>query len=597
MSQETENGSATRSGRPAIAVAVLALLLVGGGLTWWVWGRSEADAEETPLFKVTEGPLTISVVEAGTVQPREQVILKNEVEGTTTILYLIPEGTQVKEGDLLVQLDKSALEDAQVDQEIKVQNAESLFIQARENLEVMKNKAESDVDQAKLDYKFAKQDLLKYKEGEYLNQIKELEGQIKLADEELERSQERLRWSEILYEEKYLSESEKKADELSASKAELDLELAESNLKLFQDYTHKRTLDELESNVKQTQMALERTERNAKADVVQAEANLRAKEAEYKRQKDKLDKIVEQIGKTDIYAPTDGLVVYATSARMSHPWRNVEPLDEGQQVREREELIYLPTADTFKAEIKIHESQLDKVSVRMPVRITVDALPGKRFSGEVASIAPLPDPQSMFMNPDLKLYNTELHIHGGGDLLKTGMTCKAEVIIEKYDKAVYVPVQCVVRVEGRPTVYLMRGGEPASHTVELGLDNNHMVRILEGLRPGEKVMLAPPLQEGTTAMEEEPSDSESAEGSKDKAQVPQSMKSGQPAGGPSQPKAGSQEMSPEQRQKMKERWEKMSPEEREALKARFGGERKGKPGGQGKGRSGGQERGPGGPRP
>jgi len=584
MSEETKNGTAATS-RWAYAIPVLiAALLGGGGLAWRLWGRSGSEEEAVPFFEVAEGPLTINVVEAGTVQPREQVILKNEVEGTTTILYLIPEGTQVKEGDLLVQLDKSGLEDAKVDQEIKVQNAESLFVQARENLEVMKNKAQSDVDQAELDFKFAKQDLLKYKEGEYLNKVQEFEAQITLAEEELKRSQERLRWSEILYEEKYLSESELKADQLAESKADLDLKLAKSSRDLFLDYTHKRTLDELESNVRQAEMALERTVRNAKADVVQAEADLRAREAEYKRQKDKLDKIVEQIGKTDIFAPTDGLVVYATSARMSHPWRNVEPLDEGQQVREREELIYLPTANTFKAEIKIHESQLDKVNEGMPVRVTVDALPGKIFGGEVATIAPLPDPQSMFMNPDLKVYNTEVHIREGGDVLRTGMTCKVEVIIEKYDKAIYVPVQCVVRVEGRPTVYLMEDGEPVPRTVEIGLDNNHMVRILDGLRPGEEVLLAPPLQEGTAPLTEEPSPP-AEEGEEEGSLEPV----GQAGKGPS-------DMSEEQRQKMRERWEKMSPEEREALKAKFGaGSGEGQQGAQGRRGDGAGRRG--GPRP
>ena len=133
-------------------------------------------------------------------------------------------------------------------------------------------------------------------------------------------------------------------------------------------------------------MALERTTRKARADLVQAQAGLKAKEAEYHRQKDKLQKIGDQITKTKLYAPADGLVIYATSAR-SGGWRgNTEPLDEGQEIRERQELIYLPTGNLAKAEITIHESNLDKTHPGLPAIITVDALPGQTFRGAINHI-------------------------------------------------------------------------------------------------------------------------------------------------------------------------------------------------------------------
>ena len=58
-------------------------------------------------FTAKQGPLTISVTESGTIQAREQVVIKSKVEGKTTILSLIPEGTMVKKGDVLIELDAS----------------------------------------------------------------------------------------------------------------------------------------------------------------------------------------------------------------------------------------------------------------------------------------------------------------------------------------------------------------------------------------------------------------------------------------------------------------------------------------------------------
>jgi len=96
-----------------LAAAAAALLRTAGQRT-----------EQAPLtFVARQGPLRISVIESGTIQAREQVIIKNQVSKRTTILYLIPEGTQVNKADLLVELDASELLDEKINQEIDVQNA------------------------------------------------------------------------------------------------------------------------------------------------------------------------------------------------------------------------------------------------------------------------------------------------------------------------------------------------------------------------------------------------------------------------------------------------------------------------------------------
>ncbi|NOY82386.1 MAG: efflux RND transporter periplasmic adaptor subunit [Kiritimatiellaeota bacterium] len=605
MPAETIRPKKTKPTVPMVATFVLVAL----GAAAFMLGRTRlGDAgggEQVALFAAREGPLRITVTESGTIKPKDQVIITSQVEGRTTILYLIPEGTRVKKGQLLVELDASKLEDAKVDQEIRVQNAEAAAIRSRENLEVVRSQGESDVDKTELALRFANDDLRKYKEGEYPNQVKELEARITLAEEDVHRTEEKLKWSKVLFEEKYLAETELQADELAAKKARLDLDLARNNLALFKEYTCKRTLAQLESDVKQGKMALERVKRRAAADLVQAKADLAAKESEYRRQQSKLQKIVEQIAKARIVAPTDGLVVYATSAKAS--WRgNKEPLDEGQEVRERQELIYLPTASTFVAEVKVHESSLDKIRTGLPVRVTLDALPGKEFSATVSRIAPLPDAQSMFMNPDLKIYRTQITINGGGDMLRTGMTCQAEIVVAEYPKTLYVPVQSVVRVNGRPTVYVWKNGAAVPRTVKIGLDNNRMVRVLDGLAAGEKVLLTPPLRRSVAVESARTPPKEAAEagaehpvgGAAEKrraerespgkgASVPSRTEAGRVPPGKAAPGAtpdavgrrpaafgggrrgGRKNMTPEQIRQMRERFRKMTPAQREAMRKRW----------------------------
>ena len=191
------------------------------------------------------------------------------------------------------------------------------------------------------------------------------------------------------------------------------------------------------------------------------------------------------------------MVVYATSSEFS--WRgDTQPLDEGQEVRERQELIHLPTADSMMVVIRVQESALGKVEIGQRVEIGIDALPEQRFTGRVTKIAPLPDAQSVFMNPDLKVYDTQIMIDGVHPQLRTGMSCQATILIAEYNAALAVPLQAVVGRGSESLVYVLDGDRPEPRVVETGLDNNALLHILSGVSVGERVMLTPPLSGEST---------------------------------------------------------------------------------------------------
>lgn len=488
--------------RPGLSVAgVAVLVLVAWGLLSLFTGN---DAESSiPTYVVKKGPLKISITETGTIQPKEKIIVKNQVEGSTSIVYLLDEGTKVKQGDLMMELDSSSLSDKKVDQEIAVQNAEASNIDASENFEVAKNQAQSDVESAQLAYDFAKQDLKKYIDGEYPNSLAQSNSDITVAEEELSQAKDKLDWSKKLNKEKYLSQTELETDTLSYNQKEIALGLKKSAKDLLENYTNKRQLAKLESDVTQAKSALERTTRKAKANLAQAEANKAAKQAEMERQQSKLEKIKNQLAATKIYAPADGTIIYATSAAMSQSrfGSRTEPLKIGNNVQERQELIHLPTTAGFTVTVSVPEGSLDKVKLGLPVRITVDTIAGITYTGSVTSIASVVNAQNAFMNPDLKVYDTVITLENGGDmsLLRSGMSCSAEIIVEQYDEAVYVPVQAVMNVGGKPTVYIVKGEKTKARVVETGLDNSIVIRIKSGLEPDELVSLSPPLAQSAVA--------------------------------------------------------------------------------------------------
>jgi HlyD family secretion protein len=582
---------------PAVIIVAIGLIIV-----WLKAVRgSEDPASNLATFVAKRGPLTISVLERGAIKAREQEVIRNEVEGRTSIISLVAEGTRVKKGDLLVKLDASTLEDSRIDQEIKVQNAEAAYINAKETLEIIKNQAQSDIDVATLTLDFAQLDLQKYTDpnGQYRNELVTAQNAITIANEEKTRADETLKWSDQLFKEKYISQTELQADQLAVTRSNVKLEVSRNDIELLENFTHKRQLALLDSNVKQAQMALERAQAKARANVVQAEADLNAKKQEFDRQTVKLDKLKSQLGKAQLIAPIDGMVVYATSGRGGGFRDDRRPLAEGVEVFERQELIYLPKSKSTVAEVDVHEASLQKVRPELPAIVTVDALPGKKFVGMVSRIAPLPDPQSMWMNPDLKVYKTDIYLEGEDPSLRSGMSCKAEIIVEQYQDVVYIPVQAVLRVGGKPTVYVVKDGNLEERKVEIGMDNNSMVKITSGLNEGEVVLLTPPLKAATvepgsqmpgtvspdsndTMMQRINERLKAANGTEagkpsDNVAGPQQEGQGQPgrtdAGQEQAGKEGSQSPTPQQMEQMRQRLENMSPEERqkemEKMKQRF----------------------------
>lgn len=595
-------------GSKGLWIALICTVIVIVAVWFKVVRAGEDPTSGLATFAAKRGPLTISILESGTIKAREKIIIKNEIEGRTSIVSLIPEGTHVKKGDLLIELDASVLEDSKIDQEIAVHKAYAAFIDANENLAVVQNQAISDVNVAQLTLEFARQDLDHYIKGQYPNEETAADNDITLRKEELKRAEETLTWSEKLYEKKYISQTELMADKLAVTRSENNLDLAENSLKLLEDFTYHRNIAQLTSDVTQAEMALERTERKSRALVIQAEADLRAKELEYKRQKDKFDKIEDQLKKARIYSPTEAMVIYATTASRGG-WRDRrEPMDIGVEVTERQELFHLPTAESAMVEVDIHEASLEKVRVGLPAVVTVDALPGQKFFGSVQRIAPLPDPQSMWMNPDLKVYNTDIYLEGNVPSLRTGMSCMVEIIVEQYEDAVYVPVHTVLRIGGESAVFVVKDGSIEERKVKVGLANRRMIRIISGLDEGELVMQAPPLKSaavepglemagsGTSGTSDDlkrrinekleesngtgvrgpavmPSQGFGGQQGEARERGPGGLETGQDRSG----RPGFESMTAEQREQMRKRFENMSPEEREKMRQRQGtGRRQGR---------------------
>src|SRR4051794_15558681 len=93
---------------PRLILVALALVAVFAAALF-AWPKPKQG--QTAYYEVQRGDFTVTVLDRGTLTAVSETSVRSEVEGTARIIYIVPEGTYVKKGDLLVELDSSQAQD------------------------------------------------------------------------------------------------------------------------------------------------------------------------------------------------------------------------------------------------------------------------------------------------------------------------------------------------------------------------------------------------------------------------------------------------------------------------------------------------------
>jgi len=569
------------------------------------WKKKTAETS-IAVHKVKRGDLRITVLESGSVKSLKSKEIKCEVEGQTQIIKLIREGTFITEEDVkservLVELNSADLRDKIVQEEITLQGALASFTQAKESYDIQVNQNESNIKAGELAMKFAKIDLEKYLGadlmanvnestvgnysaltsdktlgGEALQQLRKLRSDIDLANEEVVRATDKVGWTEKLKNEGFVTQNELEADKLALKRQIVSHEQAIASLDIFITYEFPKQVERKLADYHEAVKELERIRARSRSEIAKREADLRSSEAAYRLKKARFDRLQAQLKACVIYATSPGLVVYSTS---SNPWQRQPPLEEGSTVREQQVLITLPDTSTMAVEVKIHEAAAEKVAEGQKAKVTLDAYPDISFDGLVNQPAMLPDAVNRWMNPDLKVYSTDVAIIGEHKMLKPGLSAKVEIFIDELKNVVSVPIQSVVPRGDKRYCYVVTPTGNVERLVETGLANDQFIEIKSGLEPGEKVLLSPPrysVEQGSDFADEQ----QDAEEKKDEApeQVqpvpldaapPVIIDETTPAEGDAGAPAERRRPSAEELEKIRKELESLSPEEQQKMRERM----------------------------
>ncbi|MEA3368169.1 MAG: hypothetical protein U9R68_08655, partial [Planctomycetota bacterium] len=337
--------------RPAIGAAAV-VVLAAGIAVWAGFGGPSRDAPDSGKTGLAvREPLVVSITESGEVDAKQSTVVRCEVEGNSTVVWVIEEGTLVKEGDELVRLDSADLEESLRTQEMSQKTAEAAFEKADKAHLIAQSNRESLLAQARLSVKFALLDLRKYLGadladaiiqaeggtdfdalvgdsrlgGEALQQKRKLESDIDLAEEELKRAVSTVEWTRKLESRGYVTGTELEADELAARRKEVALGQAKTARDLFLKYEFPKMAEKCYTDWLEAGRERDRVDARTQSELDSAKADLDNQREALRLEETELRKVREQLAATTVTAPHPGMVVYHTGR--GRRWGSDEPLE------------------------------------------------------------------------------------------------------------------------------------------------------------------------------------------------------------------------------------------------------------------------------
>lgn len=493
--------SAGRVRRGGIAVPLAIVLAAGvavAGTAYFVTrGGGESATSSAELFQATVTSFDIAVNASGELEAAKQTEIRSQLEEPAAIVFIVPEGSRVSKGDLLIELASEAIQTEIIEETLRVEQARNDLIAAENALEIQKNTNDSAMRDAKLKLELAEIEYEKWVKGDDQKQRQELALNIETSLKDFERAQEKYERSQKLFASEFLSRDELKQDEITALRAEAAITKARLEQQVYEEYERPKQIKTLESDIEQARAELDRTERANASNLASRQADLVNRERSLRIREERLAKEEDQLRKTKIFAPQDGLVVYATSVgerRGMMMMGGNGPLDIGYTVRPNEQLILLPDTSGMVASVRVHESLAGRIRPGQTASVKIDAAQGRVFEGTVSSISILAETGG-WRDPNLREYTVKIALRTTPEeakMLKPAMRAESDIILGKVNEALSVPIQAVFNDGPTRFVYVPAGGQFKKVPVLVGQRSNTFAQILVGIDAGTNVLLREP---------------------------------------------------------------------------------------------------------
>jgi HlyD family secretion protein len=458
-----------------LAIPLVAMTGFAGitGAERWPWDRDRRP-EGPPVAKVERiGPQArFGLTVPGQIKSAQYTMIECEVENISgaglpttgggggrrggrsqtpaglTIISLVPEGTYVRAGQVLAEIDPSR------------------FVEIARLLRISVEEAQAVEAKARYDLQAAEIALAEYLDGVRLETLMQLEGQVALARSQVQQQRDHLDWTNRILPLGYVSLSALRDESISMLSAELALDRAERALSDYRSYTEPKLTRQLEARLEQARATHTFAQRRREMD------------------EDRLALAELQIERCTIRAPHDGQLVYGTT-------RDDTPIRLGLEVYRRMRLFMLPDLERPVVQAQVNQTQIWMVAEGHEALVRVDAKPGLVLRGKVVNVSPFVDNEDrMAQLAGIMRYNVRIDLEDRERLLP-GLSAEVELLIPAEQDALTIPAEALSVVGDETICYVLGPGGVERRVVGVLPGSVDRLQVVEGLDEGEEVILGP----------------------------------------------------------------------------------------------------------
>lgn len=403
-----------------VIISILLVVLIGAAI-WVYFNYFNSTATEYIVVKPSYGEFLSVATTTGELRAKNSMEIRGPQNARSVGIWqmkinkIVDEGTIVKVGDFVAELDKSEIITKIKEIQLNIQKNQSQFLQS------------------KLDSSLT----------------------LSSARDELEN----LKFS--MEEKKLLMEQSKYEAPSVIRQAEIDYERIQRNFN--------------------------QSQKNYQTKVKQSIAKINVIYTDLVKEQQRLQQYNEVLDQFTILAPAEGMVIYA---REWDGRRKVvgSTIDAWYPI-----VATLPDLTVMESVTYVNEVDIQKIKENQTVKISLDANPDKRITGKVVKVANIGEQRR---GSNAKVFEVIIELSQSDSSLLPAMTTSNEILIDKLDKALFVPLEAlhteVVENDKKYFVYKKFKGDIVKQQVKIGIMNQNEVVIEAGLTKEDEILLNEP---------------------------------------------------------------------------------------------------------
>lgn len=469
---------------------------------------------EPLAIEVRPGPFEVKVQVNGSLraQMSSPVTVRS---GGHVLVWLLPEGTMVKKGDMLARFDDTSISDKVAERKIDLKIAQAGLRKRQEELKAGQEDLKARITMLEADREIAETELKRLKGLPRKEDLERAELDHDYAIKILESVLADLERLKALDIKGVVMASELKDKEMAVVTAKADREMASIQLQLVRDGATEQQLETARLRAEQVRIDLDQARHELPGQLRGLQAKVTEAQAQVDKSRNRLGRSEKFLGDLHVKSPADGMLVYRTIRGRKIVvgatfWRSAHLFD---------------VVDLSKmfVQVKVLESEVRSVKENQKVEIRVVTMPERVLMGTVTKVAKvgkdksegeLMTRQEMRTKAGVQAFDVRVTISESDPRLRPNVGAEVTILVEKLENVIKVPLDGVFRKDGKPVVNVLSWRGARIRPVKLGTVGSDWVVVTDGLSEGDRVLLTLPEGQGFHTNGAEPETSTSSERTK-----------------------------------------------------------------------------------